>query len=94
MRRVLRWKWRLRGHPEHTPGHDERLPTDGLTAVPAAPPPTLFVFSDAKDTDFTVKILDVYPDGRAYNLDESIQRMRYRNGYDKGLAWMESGRTR
>ena len=37
--------------------------------------PTLYVSSDAKDTDFTVKVLDVYPDGRAYNLDESIQRM-------------------
>jgi putative CocE/NonD family hydrolase len=51
------------------------------------------VSSDAKDTDFTVKILDVYPDGRAYNLDESIQRMRYRDGYDKPLAWMESGKV-
>ena len=49
--------------------------------------------SDAKDTDFTVKVLDVYPDGRAYNLDESIQRMRYRDGYDKPLAWMESGKV-
>jgi putative CocE/NonD family hydrolase len=55
--------------------------------------PTLYVSSDAKDTDFTVKILDVYPDGRAYNLDESIQRMRYRDGYDKPLVWMESGRV-
>jgi len=54
--------------------------------------PTLYVSSDAKDTDFTVKVLDVYPDGRAYNLDESIQRMRYRDGYDKPLAWMESGK--
>jgi len=51
--------------------------------------PTLYVSSDAKDTDFTVKVLDVDPDGRAFNLDESIQRMRYRLGYDKGLAWME-----
>jgi putative CocE/NonD family hydrolase len=55
--------------------------------------PTLFVSSDAKDTDFTVKVLDVYPDGRAFNLDESIQRMRYRNGYDKPLAWMEKGKV-
>ena len=53
--------------------------------------PTLYVSSDAKDTDFTVKVLDVYPDGRAYNLDESIQRMRYRDGYDKPLVWMASG---
>jgi uncharacterized protein len=55
--------------------------------------PTLYVSSDAKDTDFTVKVLDVYPDGRAYNLDESIQRLRYRDGYDKPLAWMESGKV-
>ena len=55
--------------------------------------PTLYVSSDVKDTDFTVKVLDVYPDGRAYNLDESIQRMRYRDGYDKPLAWMESGKV-
>jgi putative CocE/NonD family hydrolase len=51
--------------------------------------PTLYVSSDAKDTDFTVKVIDVEPDGRAWNLDESIQRMRYRDGYDKPLAWME-----
>ena len=44
---------------------------------------TLYVSSDAKDTDFTIKIIDVYPDGRAYNLDETIQRARYRQGYDK-----------
>ncbi len=54
---------------------------------------TLYVSSDAKDTDFTVKLIDVYPDGRAYNLDETIQRMRYRNGYDKPLVWMEPGKV-
>ena len=51
--------------------------------------PTLYVSSDAKDTDFTVKVIDVDPEGRAFNLDESIQRMRYRLGYDKALSWME-----
>jgi hypothetical protein len=55
--------------------------------------PTLYVSSDAKDTDFTVKVLDVYPDGRAYNLDESIQRMRYRDGYDRPPVWMEPARV-
>lgn len=53
----------------------------------------LFVSSDAKDTDFTVKLIDVYPDGTAYNLDETIQRMRYRDGYDKPLVWMEDGKV-
>ncbi len=55
--------------------------------------PTLYVSSDAKDTDFTVKVIDVDPDGRAFNLDESIQRMRYRDGYDRPLVWMEKGKV-
>jgi putative CocE/NonD family hydrolase len=54
---------------------------------------TLYVSSDAKDTDFTVKLIDVYPDGAAYNLDETIQRLRYREGYDKPLVWMEPGKV-
>ena len=54
---------------------------------------TLYISSDVKDTDFTVKLIDVYPDGRAYNLDETIQRLRYRNGYDKPLAWLEPGKV-
>jgi len=55
--------------------------------------PTLYVSSDAKDTDFTIKVMDVYPDGTAYNLDESIQRMRYRDGYDKPIVFMEPGQV-
>ncbi|MCO6475377.1 MAG: CocE/NonD family hydrolase [Phaeodactylibacter sp.] len=53
---------------------------------------TLYVSSDAKDTDFTVKLIDVYPDGRAYNLDETIQRARYREGYDREV-FMEEGKV-
>lgn len=53
---------------------------------------TVYVSSDRKDTDITVKLLDVYPDGRAYNLDETIQRLRYREGYEKEV-WMEPGRV-
>jgi len=53
---------------------------------------TLYVSSDARDTDFTVKLIDVYPDGRAFNLDETIQRARYREGYDKEV-FMEDGKV-
>ena len=53
---------------------------------------TLYVSSDVKDTDFTIKLIDVYPDGRAYNLDETIQRARYREGYDKEV-FMEKGQV-
>ena len=54
---------------------------------------TTFVSSDRKDTDITIKVMDVYPDGHAYNLDETIQRLRYRNGYDQPIEWMEPGKV-
>ena len=50
---------------------------------------TLYLSSDVKDTDLTIKLIDVYPDGRAYNLDETIQRVRYREGYDKEVFMKE-----
>ena len=49
---------------------------------------TLYLSSDAKDTDVTVKLIEVLPDGTAYNIDEDIQRVRYREGYDKPPVWM------
>ena len=54
---------------------------------------TLYVSSDAKDTDFTIKLIDVLPDGTAYNLSDNIQRVRYREGYDKPPVWMEKGKV-
>ena len=33
------------------------------------------------DTDIAVKLLDVYPDGRALNLTEGIARAQYRQSY-------------
>lgn len=40
---------------------------------------TLFVSSSARDTDFTGKLVDVFPDGRAIFLTDGILRARYRN---------------
>lgn len=40
---------------------------------------TLFVSSSAVDTDFTAKLVDVFPDGRAIILCDGIVRMRYRD---------------
>jgi putative CocE/NonD family hydrolase len=54
---------------------------------------TLYVSSDAKDTDFTVKLIEVLPDGTAYNIDEDIQRVRYREEYDKPPVWMEKDKV-
>ena len=51
---------------------------------------SLYLSSDRKDTDLAVKLVDVYPDGKAYNLDESIQRVRWRDGWDTP-AFMEPG---
>ena len=42
----------------------------------------LFVSSDCPDTDFTVKLTDVYPDGRSMLICDGILRMRNRNGTD------------
>ena len=53
---------------------------------------TLFVSSTGPDTDVTIKLIDVYPDGKAYNLDETIQRLRYREGYDKEV-FMENNKV-
>ena len=50
----------------------------------------LFVSSSARDTDFTIKLVDVEPGGVAWNLDETIQRVRYREGYEHE-ALMEIG---
>jgi putative CocE/NonD family hydrolase len=49
----------------------------------------LWVSTDAPDTDFTAKLIDVYPPsadyprGYALNITDGIFRVRYRNGYDR-----------
>ena len=52
----------------------------------------LYASSDAVDTDFVAKLVDVYPDGTAYNMAEGILRARYRNGLDKS-EMLEPGKT-
>jgi hypothetical protein len=42
----------------------------------------LFVSSTARDTDFTGKLIDLYPDGRAEILTDGILRVRYRNSLE------------
>jgi putative CocE/NonD family hydrolase len=53
---------------------------------------SLYLSSDRKDTDLTVKLLDVYPDGKSFNLDETIQRVRWRDGWDRPV-FMEPGKV-
>jgi putative CocE/NonD family hydrolase len=42
----------------------------------------LYAVSSAKDTDWIVRLSDVYPDGRAIFMTEGIIRARYRGGVD------------
>ncbi len=57
----------------------------------------LFVSSSAVDTDFTIKIVDVYPpsadypEGYALNIAHGILRMRFRNSFEVPEA-MEAGK--
>ncbi len=41
----------------------------------------LYISSDAPDTDFFVKLCDVYPDGRSFNICEGQLRARFRYGF-------------
>jgi len=50
----------------------------------------LYVSSDAKDTDFAAKVIDVDPEGRAWNVVDGIARVRYRQGITRP-ALMEPG---
>lgn len=51
----------------------------------------LFVTSSAKDTDFIVRVSDVYPDGRSILIMDYVRRARYREGYEKEV-FMEAGK--
>lgn len=44
---------------------------------------TLYAASSARDTDFTAKLVDVYPDGRAIHLAEGIMRARHRHSMER-----------
>ena len=39
--------------------------------------------SSTPDTDLTIKLVDVYPDGFAMNVTDGIQRLRFRDGYER-----------
>lgn len=54
---------------------------------------TLHVATDAPDTDFVARLVDVYPDGRAIPLTDGIARMMYREGGLSPSAPLEPGRS-
>ena len=47
----------------------------------------LFVSSNVRDTDFTAKLVDVFPDGRARILCDGILRLRFRQGLERAVRY-------
>jgi len=76
----------------------ETPPLAAAVEVTGAPVVTLWVSSSAVDTDFTAKLIDVYPasldypEGYHLNLVDSVIRCRFRNGWEKEEL-MEPGRV-
>ncbi len=68
-----------------TPALEEGLEVTGPLEL------VVFVSSSAPDTDFTAKLVDVYPDGTAYNVQEGIARARYRQGLDREVFMLPGG---
>lgn len=44
---------------------------------------TVWAATDAKDTDWNVMLLDVFPDGRAERVQDGVARARFRRGFDR-----------
>ena len=66
-----------RGNPQRRAGvHVDFL--DGDIDVTGPLKVLIYASSDCPDTDFVAKLVDVYPDGKAYSLAEGILRARYR----------------
>lgn len=51
--------------------------------VTGQPVAHVWVASDAPDTDFFVRLCDVYPDGRSYNICEGMLRARFRESFSR-----------
>ncbi|MFC3051864.1 CocE/NonD family hydrolase [Kordiimonas pumila] len=56
-------------------------PLEADTEVTGPIEVTLYAASSALDTDFTAKLVDVHPDGKAYNLADGIIRARHRESF-------------
>jgi len=67
----------------------ETEPLAADTEVTGAVEARLWIASDRPDTDFTLKLIDVYPpnedypDGFAMNVTDGIMRVRYRNSWEQ-----------
>lgn len=53
----------------------------------------LWAITDAQDTDFTAKLVDVHPDGYAQNILDRLVRARYRSGSKLSPSLIEPGKA-
>jgi hypothetical protein len=82
--------WRQVGGPDDCAALEQRTDMLVYTSAPFAEPllicgplkVRLYAASSAHDTDWTAKVLDVYPDGRAIRLNDGVVRARFRQGTD------------
>lgn len=52
----------------------------------------LYISSDAVDTDFVVRLIELAGDGRSMKLADGVLTARYREGFDKA-CWLEPGQV-
>ena len=70
-----------------TPPLDEDTEVTGPVAV------HLYAGSTARDTDFFARLIDVYPDGTAYNLTDGLVRARFRESIWGEPSLIEPGQV-
>jgi putative CocE/NonD family hydrolase len=68
-----------------TPPLDEDIRVTGPLTM------SLWIASSARDTDFTAKLVDIYPNGFAMNLADGITRAKYRKSFER-FDLLEPGR--
>ncbi len=52
---------------------------------------TLWASRDARDTDWSIMLLDVWPDGHAERVQDGLVRARFRRGMDREVPWCRGG---
>jgi putative CocE/NonD family hydrolase len=67
-------------------------PLTGDTEITGPIEARIHASSSARDTDFIVRLIDVYPDGRALNITEGIVRARFRKGHASQPSLITPGR--
>ena len=87
--RGIRARWRARQDVliYSTPPLEQDIEVTGPVTL------DLFAKSSAVDTDFTGKLVDVGPDGKAINLTEGILRVVYRDGMSASPSRLNPARS-